>query len=490
MKHHRRRAEIPFRAVIDRLSTIEHRLESENDAHRFRVDREVVRVELLAEPASDGRLVEFCCVRLAEFEVGAKTIRPPVRDCDDAELHGGYGRLAARTEGRAARSNAQLAGPRSLRAPHTRRLRWRAMEPQDVSRHRLLNSGLLGKPFATAEDVVRWHGAMQAQDLGMAKWSVGQRRAGAAVDGDLDDALARGAIVRTHVLRPTWHFVAGEDLKWLLALTGPRVQQQNRRRYQELGLDERTLGRCRELIASELQGGNQLTRKEIAILLDGAGIDTSGQRIPYILMDCELEGVICSGGLRGAQHTYASVDERVPCGTAFDRDEALVELTRRYLTSHGPATVRDLRWWSGLTVADIRNALDGLGSKVASETIEDRTFWSIAPADGHASIVTGAHLLQAYDEFVVGYRESRYFGDPRAATARAAWSTRALPSGVVLLNDKLGGHWRRRSTKARIAIEVVAYEEANPAEVRALRIAASQLGRFLGRKATLEVFAI
>ncbi len=163
---------------------------------------------------------------------------------------------------------------------------------------------------------------------------------------------------------------------------------------------------------------------------------------------------------------------------------------RRYLTSHGPATVGDLRWWSGLTVADIRIALDGLGSDVASATIEDHVFWSTTPTDGHASTVGAAHLLQAYDEFVVGYSGSRYFGDPRAATSRAAWSDRSLPSGVVLMDGQLAGHWRRRISKALVAVEVVAYEEPNRSEVRALEIAASELGRFLGREATLEISAL
>lgn len=349
------------------------------------------------------------------------------------------------------------------------------------------NTGLAGRPFATAREAVRWHGAIQAQEPRMATWSVGQRCAGTPVASDLDDALARGSIVRTHVLRPTWHFVASEDLLWLLELTGPRVQLRNRRRYEELGLDERTRGRCRMLVAAALEGPRRLTRSEIAAVLQGAGMDPSGQRLPYILMDCELAGVICSGGLRGTEHTYAPLHAQVPDRTWLDRDEALLELTRRYLTSHGPATVHDLRWWSGLTVADLRKALDGLGSEVAREAIGEFTFWSIPPAEDTASAVRGAHLLPAYDEFVVGYSESRYFGDPRAATARTAWSDRTLPSGVVLVDGAVAGHWRRQVSPAAIAIEVVTYEDLDLAHVEGIEASASELGRFLARATTLEL---
>ncbi len=195
----------------------------------------------------------------------------------------------------------------------------------------MANSRLTGPPLGALEDVVRWHGAMQAQDYGPAKWSVAQRAEG-LVDEDVDRAVASGAIVRTHVLRPTWHFVARDDIRWMLALTGPRVHRHNGPRYRELGLDGKTLARCESVIVSGLEDGNRLTRPEIASLLERRRIDTSGQRIAYMLLHCELEGAIGSGGLAGKQQTYARLDERVPAGRPFNRDESLVELTRRYLT--------------------------------------------------------------------------------------------------------------------------------------------------------------
>ena len=359
------------------------------------------------------------------------------------------------------------------------------MKGLDIARRRLRNTRLTGTSFDAPEEAVRWHGAMQAQDYGPAKWSIGQRTMG-VVDEDLDAALSAGAILRTHVLRPTWHFVARDDIRWLLALTGPRVHKHNGPRYRELGLDVPTLARCEALIAAALEGGNQLTRDTIAGLLDSAGIDRSGQRLPHILMHCELHAAICSGGLSGKQHTYALLDERAPRGGGFDRDEALVELARRYLASHGPATVQDLRWWSSLTAADTRKALGELGAEVQSETIDGITFWSIASDVTPGPNKRAGHLLHAYDELIVGYTQSRYFGDPRGAAARAVWRDRSLPNGVLLVNGGVYGHWRRTMEEGRIRLEVLVYQDLKRDEARALQAAAGDLGRFLAREVTLQ----
>ena len=360
------------------------------------------------------------------------------------------------------------------------------MKDLSIASRRMHNSRLTQPTFKTPDEVVRWHGAMQAQDYGPAKWSIGQRAPG-MVDKDLDDALAAGSIIRTHALRPTWHFLARSDLRWVLALTGPRVQQSNRGRYRELELDERTLARCERTIATALEGGDRLTRTEMGDVLDGARIDRSGQRFSYILMHCELETIICSGGVAGKQHTYALVDDRVPTDARFDRDRALVELTRRYLTSHGPATIKDLRWWSSLTVSDIKQALNELGSDVRSEEVDDLTLWSMATGRPDPDRERGAHLLQAYDEIIVGYTESRFLGDPRADVARTAWANRTLPTGVVLFEGAIAGRWRRKIQALSVSIEVVLLARPSAREARELEGAADRLGGFLGRAWKLDV---
>lgn len=319
---------------------------------------------------------------------------------------------------------------------------------------------------------------MQAQDYGPAKWSVGQRATGLR-DRDVDAAVAEGSIVRTHVLRPTWHFVAREDVRWMLALTGPRIQAGSARRYQELGLDPGTLARCETAIASALRGRNQLTRNELAAALKGAGIDPSGQRVPHVLAHCEMEGLITSGGRSGKQHAYALLDERVPPLGRFDRRDALAELIRRHLRSRGPATVRDVSWWSGLRVADVRDALRDLGEEVSSEEVEGLTFWSLAADPGPARGGPRGHLLQTYDELLVGYTESRYFADPLRDAARAVWGSRGLPSAVALVDGRVAGHWRRSLNRESVEVEVLLYDEPSTSACRAVGAAAGRLGHFL-----------
>jgi hypothetical protein len=348
-------------------------------------------------------------------------------------------------------------------------------------------SRLTGEGFRSAQEAVGWHLAMQAQDYAPAKWSVGQRSRG-LLDEDLDRAVEEGSIVRTHVLRATWHFVARDDIRWLLALSGPRVQRGNARRYAELGLDARTLARGEKLIVSALSGGVRLTRKELGEALDRRKYDRDGQRMAYLLMHCELEAVIGSGGLSGKQQTYALLDGRIPARPRLDRDEALGALVLRYLQSHGPASEKDLSWWSGLTMRDLRWALDALGSEVRSEDHEGITLWSLA-ADGEAP-PGGVELLQTYDELVVGYTESRFLGDPALARARAAWGDRTFPSGLLLFDGRVAGHWRRSVEGPRLRVEAHLYEPRRrglPARVEA---AAQELGSFFGRPVAFEAHAI
>ena len=359
----------------------------------------------------------------------------------------------------------------------------------DIGRQRVRNSRLVGSSFKSPAEVVRWHLAMQSQDYGPAGWSIAQRASGLKTS-DIDAALAEGSIIRTHVMRPTWHFVAAEDLRWLMALTGPRVQKQVAGRYRELGLDAKTRARCEKIIAGALEGGNHLTRAELGEALEKKKIDTEGQRLPHILSHCELETMICSGALKGKKHSYALVDERVPDARRFDRDEALIELVRRYLESHGPATVHDLRWWSGLTVSDIKKALEALGADVESRTVDGITLWSCpaeTPSSPRGPVV---HLLQTYDEVIVGYTESRFFSDPREEVARAAWRDRSVPTGLALLNGSVFGHWKRTMGKRSVAVEVLTYNEPAAAQHKALARAAKELGDFLGMPAELHTALI
>ena len=260
---------------------------------------------------------------------------------------------------------------------------------------------------------------MQAQDFGPATSAVGP--GWRAPESSLDEAFHAGRILRTHVLRPTWHFVLPADILWLLTATGPGIRARNAHRYRQLGLDEATLTHSRDVLASALAGGLHLTRGQIAELLVAAGIAVDGQRLPYILMDAELSALVCSGPPSGTQHTYSLVRDRAPCALDLSRDAALAELARRYFTSHGPATAKDFASWASLSASDVKLALGAAGSDLRHEEIDGVAFWS---ADERPSTSVTAYARVANRALGPGLRRVHHgiLGD----------QVRARPSRVVV----------------------------------------------------------
>src|SRR3984893_1871582 len=235
------------------------------------------------------------------------------------------------------------------------------MLDEQILRLRLANQHL-AQPRATDPRAMIAHlGAVQSQDYPAALWALGLRLAN-VTRAALECAFNSGAILRTHVLRPTWHFVTPEDIRWMLALTAPRIKRAMASRDRELGLNDELVAQTNTVIARALEGGNQLTRPEIGAELQAAGIATTdGSVLSHLVSHAELDGVVCSGAVRGKQHTHALLEERVPRAPVLERAEAVAELACRYFASHGPATLTDFAWWSGLTVADGRRGLEAFG---------------------------------------------------------------------------------------------------------------------------------
>jgi hypothetical protein len=344
--------------------------------------------------------------------------------------------------------------------------------------------GLAGGPWLDFADVVRKLGAVQSQDIGPAMWSVGQRLAGVSEDV-IDAALTAGSVVRTHVLRPTWHFVLPEDAGWLLDLTAPRVHAFNAYYYRTHELDPVLLDTCANIIGSHLTGGNAATRKDLAAVLEQNGVQADSLRLGLILMYAELQQVICSGPRNGKQQTYALFNERVPVTRRLERDEALAEITRRYFTSHGPATVKDFQWWSSLTLADIRTGLDLVRGELESRDIDGCTYW--APSFRTATEIPApvVRLLQPYDEYVVAYTESKPVFDRARLDARKR-PERGAYVGVVLLGTQMVGNWKRSVKRHDVTIDVQLYREFDAADMRSLSAAADAHAAFLGKKATVN----
>ena len=248
----------------------------------------------------------------------------------------------------------------------------------NIAHQRLLNQQIALQTFQKPDEVVRWLGAVQAQDYAAAKWAVAQRTKG-ITDSAVDQALDKGEILRTHVMRPTWHFVAPEDIRWLLELTAPRVHSANAYQYRRLELDKTIFKRRNAALTKVLRDGQHLTRAELASVLQQAGIEVNDLlRVTYLILSAELDGILCSGARRGKQFTYALLDERVPTVKTLSREEALAELTRRYFTGHGPASEEDFVWWSGMTRADVRSGIEMVKQQLGHDVVNGRTYWFAA----------------------------------------------------------------------------------------------------------------
>jgi hypothetical protein len=342
---------------------------------------------------------------------------------------------------------------------------------------------LSGAPFGAPEEVVGWLGAAQSQEYGPAKWSLGQRTGGVG-DAAVEQAFADGTILRTHLLRPTWHFVLPADIRWMLQLTAPRVHALNAYYYRQLGLDDAVIAKSTSLLTGALAGGNLHTRKELGAVLEGAGIATAGFRLAYLLMHAELEGVVCSGPPRDKQHTYALLEERASASISLGREEALAALTLRYFTSHGPATQKDFRWWSSLTAADVRQGLEMAAPGLEHEVIDGVGYWFAPAPPASPDPSPTVRLLQGYDEYIVGYSESKFVLDPSGA-ARSLQLDRIPFNHVVVLDGRVAGFWKRTLRSDAVLIEAALHEPFSDPQARALQAAADRHGAFLGRQATV-----
>jgi DNA glycosylase AlkZ-like len=342
-----------------------------------------------------------------------------------------------------------------------------------------LDRQLISRPrFAAPEDVVGWFGAIQAQDYLAALWALGLRTPG-ATEGNIEAAVTSGAVIRTHLFRGTLQFVAREDVRWMLALVGPRIIAAGASRNRQLGLDEAMLHRATGILAQALAGGRRLTRRELRDLLAAARIPVDTPRLTHLLGHAELAGVLCGAGRRSKEATFASLDDRVPEHRPLTRDQSLAELARRYFQSRGPATVRDLAWWSGLTMEDSRTAVELAEDALASLRIEKETYW-IARPDGSlsASRSTKAHLLPAFDEYLVGYRDRSAQVD--AAHVRKVNAGGGMLSPVVVIEGRVAATWTRAIRKDEVAIGVHPVRKLIGRDRRALGVAAERYASFLG----------
>jgi hypothetical protein len=352
----------------------------------------------------------------------------------------------------------------------------------DIIHRRLHNQRIAHPPLDPPAAAVAWLGAVQAQDDASARWAVGLRCRD-TTNGDIEQAIAGGTVVRTWLLRGTLHLVAGADVRWMLSLLAPRLIANSARRHRQLDLDDATISRGRETLVEALEGGNQLARREAMQVLETAGISTEGQRGYHMLRHIGLEGLICFGPMRDRQDTFVLLDEWVSAGERLKRDQALAELAWRYFRGHGPATLQDFVWWSGQRVSDARAGLEMAQSKLRQETIGSESYWfpesdSIAEAPSPT-----VHLLPSFDEYFLGYRDRTAVLDPKYDSRVV--SSNGVFRPMIVIDGHVVGIWKQSKRKDKVTVTPEPFEVLTVAEKQALAGAAQRYGAFLGQPVVL-----
>jgi hypothetical protein len=357
-----------------------------------------------------------------------------------------------------------------------------------IARWRMSNQFLTAPHADSVTTVMGRLLAVQAENPSQSAWAVASRTVAPGPDG-LAGMLSSGEVVRTHVLRPTWHYVARTDIDWLLALTAPRLFKViDVQLSGELELTPDDVEQLSTAVLDALRQTPDRTREEIAgVLRDqlpALAPRVSGRTVTLVMAHLEMHRLVISGRPREGEHTYATYEDRVGSRVdpvLFDRDEALAQLALRYFTGHGPATVKDLAYWATLTVTDVRRGLDGVRDRLDSFDHDGRTFWH-APGDPPDRPGEPAgHLLQLLDEIYRGYQDSRWVLDARGIVPRQREST----IGIALIDAQLAAGMKRTLTATRVQFELTPFRSLSSDDWQALTEAARRYGDFLGRPATI-----
>lgn len=352
----------------------------------------------------------------------------------------------------------------------------------NIARERLVRTFLVRSPWNAARDVIRALGAVQAQDYDGAKWAVSLRTG--LADASIEQAFSAGEVLRTHVLRPTWHFVDPQDIRWMLRLTSPFISRRMAPYDRHLELDNALFARCNRILEKALRDGKYLTRSEIKTVLGRARIPALGvQRTAHILVRAELDQVICSGPRRGREFTYALFDERVPPDPKRDPDEDLRDLVLRYFRTRSPATAQDFSWWSGLPMTVVNRGIAIARPAIESLTIGGMQYWIAGPPlarRGHS-----AHLLPNYDEYFIGYRDRSAIGVRLGGTRTVTGGSAAI-GNVVVVDGQLVGGWKRIPRRQGVTIRMDLAAALSTAEHQRVLREVTRLQSFLGRPVSVQ----
>lgn len=361
------------------------------------------------------------------------------------------------------------------------------MSALTIAQQRLYHQRISYSTFQAPVEVVQWLGAIQAQDYASAEWTIGVRLPG-STPVHIEEAIAERSIVRTWLLRGTLHIVAAADLKWMRTLLAPALIARYAPHYRQLGIDDALLSQCYAGISEALVGGQQLTRKELINALEGRGINLEGERAGVMLNRAALDGLLCLGPAKGKQPTFVLLNEWISTEQKYGREEALVELALRYFISHGPTTIADFAWWTGLPMPDAKVGFEAIKERLIEEKVQDKSYWRsssspVAHIPAQQESTPSVYLLPGFDEFVLGYSDRSDFLE--AQHRKAIWGVNAVFAYTMLLDGQIVGTWKRAFRKGGIELTLSPFAPLSPATRQAFTLAAQPYGDFYALPTTI-----
>jgi hypothetical protein len=352
-----------------------------------------------------------------------------------------------------------------------------------IAQLRLISQKLHKTTHSTPQEIVQHLGAMQAQDYAMAKWAVGSRCD--ASEKAIEEAINSAQIIRTHILRPTWHFVSADDIYWMLDLSGPQVKRIVTSYVKKYGYDAKKLDQTNAAIQKILAGNNHLTREEIMQELSITKTPSPDHLSGPIMMYAELDGLVCNGKMKGKQMTYALLEERVPKTQGrLTQEEGLIKLALRYFESHGPATLLDFSWWSGFSPTSCKNIINAIELQLNSITIEDQKYWFKNDISTEDDFRESIHFLPAFDEILISYKSREASILPEHQPK--AFTNNGIFKPIILENSKVIGTWKRTIKKDHAKIETQFFNETENHKKAILFEGIKPFENYLGTKIQIE----
>ncbi len=349
------------------------------------------------------------------------------------------------------------------------------MTSRDIAHLRLANQQIASSTFKSPEEIVNWMGCIQAQDYAGAKWAIGCRIKG-ITDANIEHLINEGKILRTHIMRPTWHLVLPDDIHWILKLTAPKIKALYKGYHQKLGIDQDILKRSKTIITHALDENGKMTRAELTLLLKKEKVSTADGRISFLLMDAELDGLICCAGKLGNQFAYTLLNEEGSNAKLFNRDEAIAALTKRYFLSRGPATIYDFSWWSGLSITDAKKGIELNKELLKHEIVNGNTYWLSINQERTTSGENSVYVLPPFDEYAVAYK------DRSDVLGQEFYSEAVFGLKPIIISDgQITGTWKSAVRKDGISINTSLFAPACRLSAKAIAPAYKRYGEFMGK---------